>query len=85
MKTGMLWLDNEPSSTLELKIEKAVKYYQQRFGQLPNLCFVNPSLLVQAEGAALLSVDVMGVEILPSQRLEPEQLWIGFKELVEAV
>lgn len=85
MRTGMLWLDNEPTSDLELKLDRAVKYYLQRYGQLPNLCFVHPSLLDQASSSPSPMMDIQGIEILPSQRLEPEQLWLGYKELAEVV
>jgi len=79
MKTGMLWMDKEPDGALEVKIRRAVRYYQQRFGQLPNLCFVHPSLLLgQAEGD--IFEDALGIEVLGSQHLEPEQLWVGFKD-----
>jgi len=79
----MLWLDSEPAGGLELKISRAVKYYQQRFGRLPNLCFVHPSLLEQANDDP--PIDILGIDVLPSQRLEPEQLWLGYREEEKAI
>ena len=84
MRTGMLWLDNEPASTLEFKVKKAVNYYRQRYGQPPNLCFVHPSLLDQPESGEIPPIDIMGVQVMPSQFIEPEQLWLGYRELSKA-
>ncbi|GAB4455500.1 MAG: hypothetical protein Kow0070_03890 [Anaerolineales bacterium] len=44
MYTGMLWYDNSPTA-LEIKIQKAVDYYQKKFGRRPDLCLVHPSML----------------------------------------
>lgn len=45
MKIGMLWFDNDPKSNLDTKIERAVVYYQGKYGRSPTLCFVHPSMI----------------------------------------
>jgi len=40
MKTGLLWYDDNPDTTLEDKIRKAATRYRQKFGQTPNVCYV---------------------------------------------
>ena len=31
METGMLWFDNDPKKSLNLKIQQAVDYYRNKF------------------------------------------------------
>ncbi len=71
MKTGMLWFDNDPKTDLETKIIKAAKYYQNKYGQHPNLCFVHPSMLDQKKQSPA------GFEIRPSNKILPNHLWLG--------
>jgi hypothetical protein len=42
MDIGMLWFDNDKTDDLEIKVKRAVNYYQKKYGQKPNICFVNP-------------------------------------------
>jgi hypothetical protein len=71
MKTGMLWFDNDPKTDLETKILKAVKYYHNKYGENPNLCFVHPSMLAQNHNIP------NGVEIRSSAKVLPNHLWLG--------
>ena len=45
MNVGMLWFDNDPKSNLDAKIERAADYYRGKYGKVPTLCFVHPSML----------------------------------------
>jgi hypothetical protein len=45
MEIGMLWFDNDPQLALGDKISKAADYYQSKYRQTPNLCFVHPSMI----------------------------------------
>ncbi len=45
MHTGMLWFDNDPKTTLSVKIQKAMDYYSKKFGRIPDICLVHPSML----------------------------------------
>ena len=45
MDIGMLWFDNDQNMDLQAKIERAARYYHDKYGQTPNLCFVHPGLL----------------------------------------
>lgn len=71
MKTGMLWFDNDPKTDLETKIQKAARYYQSKYGENPNLCFVHPTMLANQQHAP------QGVEIRPSAKVLPNHLWLG--------
>ena len=45
MDIGMLWFDNDKKTDLTTKVSRAAEYYQKKYGQMPNLCFVNPASL----------------------------------------
>lgn len=73
MHTGMLWFDNSPAA-LETKIQKAVDYYQKKFGRRPDLCLVHPSMLKDAppvEGK---------ITVRPYRPVLPGHLWIGVED-----
>lgn len=41
MKTGLLWYDGDPRTTLEQKIARAVAAYRRKHGTMPTVCAVN--------------------------------------------
>lgn len=70
MKTGMLWFDNSQKSLKE-KVEKAANYYQEKYGKVPTLCFVNPTTLAGNEGPS------NGVDVQEARTVMPDHFWIG--------
>ncbi|MBI9048029.1 MAG: hypothetical protein JEZ00_01300 [Anaerolineaceae bacterium] len=74
MNTGMLWFDNDPKSTLLTKIEHAVSYYQQKYGIVPNICYLHPSMINTDP------VKSNTIDIRPNQMVLPNHLWIGTQE-----
>jgi hypothetical protein len=74
MKTGMLWFDNDPKTDLTAKISRAASYYQKKYGQNPDLCYVHPSMLAEA---ILRTGDI---EVRPNQMMMPHHIWIGIHE-----
>lgn len=79
MKIGMLWFDNDPKADLPTKINRAASYYQNKYGQRPDLVFVHPTML----GAAA-SRSQNNIEVRPNRSVLPNHLWIGIHELVSA-
>lgn len=73
MNTGMLWFDNDPQIDIRSKINRAIAYYQKKYGQTPDLCYVHPSML---PGNSIFST---GVDIQPDQMILPNHFWIGLK------
>lgn len=73
MHTGMLWFDNDPKTTLSVKIQKALEYYLNKFGQTPDLCLVHPSMLE----SELNSLELGKLTIRPYRTVMPGHLWIG--------
>lgn len=73
MSTGMLWFDNDPKSDLLAKIQRAMDYYQKKYGQKPDLCYVNPAAVTEKppKGA--------GIDVQTNQMILPNHLWLGVK------
>lgn len=71
MKTGMLWFDNDPKTSLAEKVARAADYYHHKYGREPDLCLINPSMV---EGETRES---RKVAIRPYRPVLPGHLWIG--------
>lgn len=74
MKTGMLWFDNDVKTDLAGKIKQAAIYYQKKYGCLPNVCFVHPSMLKENAPKS------QGIEVQSSQMILPNHLWLGIHD-----
>lgn len=72
MKVGMLWFDEDQTSSLQARIDRAVEYYQRKYGARPNLCMVHPRTLEQ-DGATAAG----GVKVCSSNAVLPNHLWLG--------
>jgi len=84
MNVGMLWFDNDPRTALTAKVARAADYYRQKYGLVPDLCLVHPSMLSKAhpdsvEGLVLSAVKgpVGKVAVRPNRLIQPNHLWIG--------
>jgi len=82
MDIGMLWFDNDKQSDLKVKVTRAVTYYQKKYGQKPNLCFVNPCMIrISGNGGSTETnggtLQTGGVEIRESQSMLPNHFWLG--------
>ena len=71
MNVGMLWYDNDPQTTLKAKVKRAADYYRLKYGRLPDLCLVNPSMLAEP----LAEADRIAVR--SNRAILPGHLWIG--------
>ena len=71
MQPGLLWFDDDPDVDLVKKILNAALFYQERYGLMPDVCFVNPGVLPRTLHMT------MGIEIRPNRQLRPEHLWLG--------
>jgi hypothetical protein len=71
MDIGMLWFDNDPKNDLASKISRAADYYQKKYGQVPDLCFVHPSML-QGDSCKAGRIDIK-----PNRSVRPNHFWIG--------
>jgi hypothetical protein len=93
MNVGMLWFDNDPRIALTAKVARAADYYRRKYGLVPDLCLVHPSMLpglppgqveAPAQPAPVPQVQVSEVEglagkvaVRPNRLIQPGHLWIG--------
>jgi len=73
MHTGMLWFDDSPTA-LTMKIQKAVDYYQKKYGRQPDLCLVHPNMLKDTK----LEHDKITVRAY--RPVLPGHIWIGVED-----
>jgi hypothetical protein len=73
MSMGLLWFDDDPRVSLADKVENAARRYRERFGKLPNVCYVHPDTLARAEELPVR------VKVLERASIQPNSFWIGFK------
>ena len=76
MNVGMLWFDNDPRTTLTVKVRRAADYYRQKYGLVPDLCLVHPSML-NGLRLDLIEDDPGKVAVRPNRLIQPGHLWIG--------
>ena len=75
MHTGMLWFDNSQSA-LNVKIQKAVDYYHKKYGRIPDLCLVHPSMLEKDQ----MKLEVNKLTVRPYRPVLPGHIWIGIED-----
>jgi len=71
MNIGMLWFDNDPKADLKTKLERAILYYHNKYGQSPNLCFVHPSMVNGSHSNSL------NIQVKTNRSVLPNHFWIG--------
>ena len=84
MNVGMLWFDNDTKEDLDDKVIRAALYYREKYGRMPTLCFVHPSMLPDQEASTAkdgesLEVKVQKSEVVirSNQSVLPNHFWIG--------
>lgn len=70
MNTGLMWLDTDRKRSLEEKVKRAAEHYREKYGRLPELCFVNSALLAEDK-------KVGRVLVQPSKTVLPGHFWLG--------
>ena len=71
--TGMLWFQPHNDTAFEKRLQQAVDDYQQLYGVLPSLCYVNPQEL----GNRRRSNPRSKLTLSPNEQLTPGQFWLG--------
>jgi hypothetical protein len=75
MHTGMLWFDNSQTA-LTVKIQKAVDYYNKKYGRSPDLCLVHPSMLETNQR----QLEINKLTVRPYRPVLPGHIWIGIED-----
>jgi hypothetical protein len=71
MNVGMMWFDGDKRNSLESRIDRAVSYYREKYGQQPTVCFVNPNTAGDEPPA------VQDVKLQTSASVLPDHFWLG--------
>lgn len=74
MKIGMLWRDADSKRTLADKLQRAVHYYRDKYGAMPNTCYVNAGMLPTG---ALPGFMIDGIKMVASRYQMMDNFWIG--------
>ena len=85
MDIGMLWFDNDQKTSVPSKVEKAARYYQEKYGKNPNLCYVHPKMVngekTGKNGAKKTpkqdSLKIGKILVLKNEKILPDHFWIG--------
>lgn len=72
MNVGMLWLDDDKHLTLDEKIQRAADYYRNKYGQSPNVCLVNQTMLEVEKKIGL-------IQVRPVQNVLHNHFWVGIQ------
>ncbi len=78
MNIGMLWFDNDPKAEIDTKIKRAADYYHNKYGVIPDLCVIHPSMV--GSGALPSQEEKMrsgNIEVRTSRSVLPNHFWIG--------
>ena len=66
----MLWFDNDKDTDLPAKIERAATYYQNKYGQIADLCLV-------PTGAIAKDTTFGGIKVKPDTSVFENNFLIG--------
>jgi hypothetical protein len=72
MNVGMLWLDDDRNRSLDEKVNRAVEYYREKYGRMPEMCLVNKGMLAEEK-------QVGKVNVQPIANILPHHFWLGMK------
>ncbi len=84
MQTGLLWFDNDPNRELTAKVEDAARRYKEKFGAVPNTCYVNQGALNGGEIRLTLKVAPGNVlRVVPASNILRHHFLVGIEETAE--
>jgi len=72
MKQGMLWYDNLSGKNLNERIEQAVNYFKQKYGEKPERCFVHPEMVIGQ------SEQDLSIKVVTDEKILHNHIWIEF-------
>ncbi len=87
MDIGMLWFDNDKKTSIPSKVERAARYYQQKYGVNPDLCYVHPKMVPgdkkkRNRGNKSFSskpLKIGSILVLKNEKVLPDHFWIGIR------
>lgn len=77
MRTGLLWFENNAKKALDQRVQEAIDRYREKFGRLPNTCYIHPSDL-NGHGLSL-----EGMRVVAASNILRSHLWVGWDDEAE--
>lgn len=82
MDVGLLWYDADPKTLLEEKLTRAVARYREKYGRMPDICFVHPhSANGRDDGDSNLSFRLESpkatVRVVSAPNILLDHFWLG--------
>lgn len=93
MEIGMLWFDNDKKASIPSKVEKAARYYTEKYGVNPNLCYVHPQTVKGENGngkgksrkSDRQPLKIGTILVLKNEKVLPDHFWIGVRNGKEGI
>lgn len=74
MREGLLWFDDNAGRSLLDKIERAANRYRQKYGHVPNVCYVHPTMIDNQEAK------LGALRLVAAHNVLPNHFWLGVME-----
>ena len=74
MREGMLWYDNTTKTDIKEKINGAVDFFKEKYGQMPKVCYVHPQSI---DSEFILDKTV---KVLSNDKIIKNHIWLEFPE-----
>lgn len=75
---GILWFDNDPKTTLDKKIAKALECHRHKFGRDAQVVMINKNA-AESEDLEALS-KACNATVKPMKYVLPNHFWVGFED-----
>jgi hypothetical protein len=76
MEVGLLWFDDDKNRTIEEKVRLAARRYREKFGMVPDTCYVNQASFKGKSSLKLKGEDVV-IKVIAAPNILPHHFWIG--------
>jgi hypothetical protein len=85
MDIGMLWFDNDKKASVPARVERAARYYQEKYGKKPDLCYIHPKMVKGKNGkknggekaSPKFPLKIGKILVLKNEKVLPDHFWIG--------
>lgn len=77
MTEGLLWFDNDKTRSFAEKVKRAGKYYEEKYHNAPNVCYVHISQMPESKENKPIVIANMEIRTLPTVLLN--HFWLGIK------